>query len=155
MVVSRTSEARDILVTGTQREIPPRFARSGHVVGAFAPATNYFWYIVAAKLLRPLDRRLRRTFLPPGVAIRARNPWVLMRLILDGWNVHFMAVPQSSDYLLFTLESLQISECSLTPVFSSLWVRQRNKIGAVTQLNADVKGSWYYCWLGHDYWQSP
>ena len=49
--------------------------------------------------------------------MRSRKPWVRIRLMLDGWNVRFMAVPLSSDYLLFVLESLQIYECLSTPAF--------------------------------------
>ena len=38
---------------------------------------------------RPLSRLARRTALPPRVAIRARNPWVLARLRVLGWYVRF------------------------------------------------------------------
>lgn len=40
---------------------------------------------------RPLARRRFKTRRPALVAIRARNPWVLARLILLGWNVRFIA----------------------------------------------------------------
>jgi hypothetical protein len=40
-------------------------------------------------LRRPLSRLARRIALPPLVAIRARNPWVLARLRVFGWYVRF------------------------------------------------------------------
>jgi len=35
--------------------------------------------------LRPWVRRRDRTFRPPGVLIRSRNPWVFARFLLFGW----------------------------------------------------------------------
>ncbi len=41
-------------------------------------------YVQSARRLRPLARRRARTARPPLVAMRARNPWVRLRLIADG-----------------------------------------------------------------------
>jgi hypothetical protein len=41
--------------------------------------------------LRPFARRRFRTRRPFFVAMRARNPWVRLRLTLLGWYVRFMA----------------------------------------------------------------
>jgi hypothetical protein len=46
--------------------------------------------IYADSTLRPLARRRLITSRPFLVAIRARNPWVRLRLITLGWNVRFM-----------------------------------------------------------------
>ena len=43
--------------------------------------------------LRPFWRRRLSTRRPPLVRIRTRNPWVLFRLRLFGWNVRFMLSP--------------------------------------------------------------
>src|SRR4029077_19897823 len=43
----------------------------------------------AERLARPLPRRRRITARPPRVRIRMRNPCVLLRLRLFGWNVLF------------------------------------------------------------------
>jgi len=43
-----------------------------------------FGGVITASLLRPLARRRLITILPPGVAIRARNPWRRRRLRLLG-----------------------------------------------------------------------
>jgi len=43
-----------------------------------------FGGIVTDSLFRPFALRRLRTLRPPGVAIRARKPWVLFRLILLG-----------------------------------------------------------------------
>lgn len=43
-----------------------------------------------ARRLRPFARRFLITFLPPGVLMRTRNPWVLFRLLLLGRNVGFI-----------------------------------------------------------------
>lgn len=45
--------------------------------------------MVATSRLRPLARRRERTLRPPGVFIRARKPWVRLRLMLLGWYVRF------------------------------------------------------------------
>lgn len=45
---------------------------------------NYLVRMSDAKRLRPLERRRRNTFFPPGVLIRARKPWQRLRLILLG-----------------------------------------------------------------------
>jgi len=39
---------------------------------------------------RPLARRARRTLRPPTVFMRARKPWVRLRLTTEGWYVRFM-----------------------------------------------------------------
>jgi hypothetical protein len=44
----------------------------------------------ADRRARPLARRALRTRRPPLVAMRARNPWRRLRLILLGWNVLFI-----------------------------------------------------------------
>ena len=51
----------------------------------------------AAIRFRPFWRRLFRTRRPPLVLIRTRNPWVLFRFRLFGWNVRFIVLfrPQS------------------------------------------------------------
>jgi hypothetical protein len=41
-------------------------------------------------LARPLSRRRFRTFWPSVVRIRIRNPCVLLRFRLFGWNVRFI-----------------------------------------------------------------
>ena len=46
--------------------------------------------LYADKRLRPFARRLFSTARPPGVAIRALNPWVRLRFKLLGWNVLFI-----------------------------------------------------------------
>lgn len=43
--------------------------------------------------LRPFCRRRFSTRRPPLVRMRTRNPWVLFRLRLFGWNVRFMLSP--------------------------------------------------------------
>src|ERR1051325_246039 len=45
---------------------------------------RYFFAIVTEMRLRPLERRRRRTSRPPRVFLRARNPWVRLRLLLCG-----------------------------------------------------------------------
>src|SRR5262245_21068207 len=45
----------------------------------------YFFATVTEIRLRPLARRRRRTVRPPRVFLRARNPWVRLRLLLCGW----------------------------------------------------------------------
>ena len=47
----------------------------------------------AERRLRPRARRARSTARPPLVRIRRRNPWVLARLRLFGWNVRFNEEP--------------------------------------------------------------
>lgn len=47
-------------------------------------------YLYADRRLRPFARRLFSTARPPGVAIRALNPWVRLRFKLLGWNVLFI-----------------------------------------------------------------
>ncbi len=45
-------------------------------------------------LLRPFSRRALRTLRPPGVRMRARNPWLLLRFLFLGWYVRLgMATP--------------------------------------------------------------
>ena len=44
---------------------------------------------------RPLRRRRLNTLRPPGVAMRARNPWVLSRLRTFGCQVRFVAMTVS------------------------------------------------------------
>src|SRR6185436_6932848 len=50
---------------------------------------SYFFAIVTEIRLRPFERRRRRTSRPPRVFLRARNPWVRLRLLLWGWYVRF------------------------------------------------------------------
>lgn len=45
---------------------------------------------VGASRVRPFRRRRDNTLRPPGVAIRARNPWARRRLIFEGWYVRFI-----------------------------------------------------------------
>src|SRR5262249_24186807 len=45
----------------------------------------------AESAVRPLRRRRARTARPPRVRMRTRNPWVLLRLRVFGWNVCFIA----------------------------------------------------------------
>lgn len=45
----------------------------------------------AERRLRPLARRAARILRPLFVAMRARKPWLRLRLRLLGWNVRFMA----------------------------------------------------------------
>ena len=52
--------------------------------------------IYALRTARPLRRRAARTRRPPLVAMRARKPWVLLRLRLFGWYVRFTIPPISS-----------------------------------------------------------
>ncbi len=42
--------------------------------------------------LRPLALRRFKTALPLAVSIRERNPCLLRRLRLEGWNVRFMVM---------------------------------------------------------------
>lgn len=51
--------------------------------------------VYALRRLRPLARRALITARPPGVAMRARKPWVRLRLIMLGWNVLFMVALNS------------------------------------------------------------
>ena len=44
--------------------------------------------------VRPFCRRRFSTRRPPLVRMRTRNPWVLFRLRLFGWNVRFMLSPR-------------------------------------------------------------
>ena len=60
---------------------PPRSTRT--VAGLFQPGC--FAGMVTVSRLRPLSRRRFSTLRPPGVAIRARNPWVRLRRRLLGW----------------------------------------------------------------------
>lgn len=45
---------------------------------------SYFFAAVTEIRLRPFARRRRRTSRPPRVFLRARNPWVRLRLLLCG-----------------------------------------------------------------------
>jgi len=47
----------------------------------------------ALRRARPLARRALNTLRPPGVLIRARKPWLRLRLITLGWNVLFIGLP--------------------------------------------------------------
>ena len=49
----------------------------------------------ALRRARPLARRALMTARPPRVRIRARNPWVRLRLTSLGWNVLFMMLYNS------------------------------------------------------------
>ena len=57
---------------------------------------RYFAATVTARRFRPLARRRLITNRPFLVAIRTRNPWVLFRDVLLGWNVLFMTHLPSS-----------------------------------------------------------
>ena len=67
---------------------------------------DYLVRISGAKRLRPFERRRRKTFLPPGVLIRARKPWQRFRLILLGWYVRFISTPQNCTILVYRNVSL-------------------------------------------------
>jgi hypothetical protein len=43
-----------------------------------------------ASRTRPLARRADSTLRPPTLFIRARKPWVRLRLTMEGWKVRFM-----------------------------------------------------------------
>lgn len=64
--------------------------------------------ITAARRLRPLRRRRLIKSWPDLVAIRARNPWVLKRLTLLGWNVLFIIL---RSYLFAYLPKSRRSKC--------------------------------------------
>ena len=49
----------------------------------------------ALRRARPLARRAFNTLRPPGVAMRARKPWLRLRLITLGWKVLFIGMPWS------------------------------------------------------------
>ena len=72
------------------------------------PTPRYYYLvrISGAKRLRPFERRRRKTFLPPGVLIRARKPWQRFRLILLGWYVRFISTPQKCTILMYRKVSL-------------------------------------------------
>jgi hypothetical protein len=73
----------------------PTAALDRHVVGTlsqahlFRDAAAHFFAMVIEIRLRPLARRRRSTSRPPRVFLRARKPWVRLRLLLWGWYVRF------------------------------------------------------------------
>jgi hypothetical protein len=46
---------------------------------------NHFEATVGTRRLRPLARRLLRTFCPLAVAMRERKPWVFVLFLREGW----------------------------------------------------------------------
>lgn len=53
-------------------------------------SSNYFPLTETVNLFRPLARRRDKTARPSFVAMRARNPWVVLRRLLLGWYVRFI-----------------------------------------------------------------
>jgi hypothetical protein len=62
----------------------------GEIVGASSGVIGGSMGDQTARRTRPFERRAESTLRPPTVLIRARKPWVRLRLMTDGWNVRFI-----------------------------------------------------------------
>jgi hypothetical protein len=75
--VTRTTERQELPPAAYARRLWKALALMGGHLGCFGG-------IETVSRFRPLARLRRRTLRPPGVAIRARKPWVRKRRVLLG-----------------------------------------------------------------------